>query len=708
MLAESPKGKGKGTVAELLLEIGTEELPAHTVGPALEQLAHGLRSALAEALDREPQVTTVGTHRRLTVFVAELPPSQPAREEVVTGPPVRIALDEDGQPTQAALGFARSQALTVDDLQVRDTPKGQYLCAVKQTPGRPTADLLCDLLPPLIASLSFPKSMYWRTPAFRFARPVRYILALLDTDVLPLQAAGLQAGRLTRGHPFLAPEDISLERADFKKYLESLGAAGVVADHHRRREELHRALAEATAKHGGRFQEEELLDEVTFLVELVNVVEGSFPEEYLELPREVLEAAMKNHQRYFPVHDADGNLIPRFLLASNRPTEADPAVRAGNERVLVARLFDAKFFWQEDLKRPLRDRMADLDQLIVQDKLGSYREKTDRLVSLATGLVAELGLSEQKQDEVRRAAELAKADLTTEMVAELPELQGIMGGEYARAEGEPEAVARAIREQYLPRQADDPVPSTDDGAILALADRLDTLAGCFAVGLVPTGSADPYALRRAALGVLRILIEKQYLLLSLRRVLSNALEPFAEKAERPPEEVLDDLLVFFRDRLTNLLLEKGHELELVRAALAVGYDDVTDTVHRLEALRELAQEPAWRDLVKAVERTHNITRDYTGPLDVDESSLQQPEEEKLWQLLQEQRDRIGQSLDRRDYRNAAQVFARTFAQPLHTFFDQVFVNVDDQALRNNRLALLKNINLLISSRFADLSQVHVE
>lgn len=692
---------------DLLLEIGTEELPARFVPPALEQLCEGIGSALAEALGQRPEVTTLGTHRRLTVFATGLPEAQPPREKLVLGPPAQVAFDSAGKPTKSALGFARSQAVAVDDLEVRDTERGRYLCAIKRTPGRPAADVLLEILPAVIGGLSFPKSMYWRTPGFRFARPIRYLLALLDEDVLPLEVAGLQAGRTTRGHPFLAPDEIALERADLDLYLRRLERAGVIADERRRRAGLRRALEEATSRHGGQFAEEELLDEVTFMVEVVNVVEGSFPEEFLKLPGAVLEAAMKNHQRYFPVHNAEGELVARFLLASNRPSEADDAVRAGNERVLVARLFDAKFFYDEDLARPLRERLAQLEQLMFQEQLGSYREKTDRLVGLAEALAAQMHLEEGVQSAVGRAALLAKADLTTEVVTEFPELQGIMGREYARADGEPESACLAVGEQYLPRRADDPVPATDAGALLALADRLDTLAGCFAVGLVPTGSADPYALRRAALGVLRILIEKE-LLLSLRQVLTQALEPFTEKADRPTDQVLSDLLSFFRDRLTNLLLDQSHDLELVRAVVASGYDDVTDVVQRLEALEVLAPEPSWRDLVKAVERTHNITRDYTGTLQVDENLLQEAEEQKLWKLYEDTSETVKNLIAERNYPEAAETFTRTFAGSLHIFFEEVFVNVEEEALRNNRLALLKNINLLISERFADLSQVYVE
>ena len=692
---------------DLLLEIGTEELPARCVTPALDQLSDGIGSALAEALGKRPEVIALGTHRRLTVFATGLPDAQPPREKLILGPPAQVAFDSAGTPTKSALGFARSHAVAVEDLEVRDTERGRYLCAIKRTPGRPAADVLLEALPAVIGGLSFPKSMYWRTPAFRFARPIRYLLALLDEDVLPLEVAGLRAGRTTRGHPFLAPEEIALGRADLDLYLQRLESAGVIADQHRRRAGLRRALQEATRRHGGEFGEEELLDEVTFMVELVNVVEGGFPDQFLNLPREVLEAAMKNHQRYFPVHDAEGGLVARFLLASNRPAEADDAVRTGNERVLVARLFDARFFWQEDRQHALVDSLAGLEQLMFQEQLGSYREKTDRLARLAETLAAQMNLDEGIQGAVGRAALLAKADLTTEMVTEFPELQGVVGREYARADGEPEAACLAVGEQYLPRRGEDPVPRTDAGAALALADRLDTLAGCFAVGLVPTGSADPYALRRAALGVLRILTEKE-LPLSLRQVLTQALAPFTEKADRPTDQVLSDLLSFFCDRLTNLLLEQGHDLELVRAVLASGYEDVTDVVQRLEALEGLAQGPGWRDLVKAVERTHNITRDYTGTLRVDEDLLQEAEERQLWHLYQDGSETITNLIAERNYAEAAETFTRTFAGPLHVFFDKVFVNVEEEALRSNRLALIKNINLLISERFADLSQVYVD
>jgi len=742
-------------MADLLLEIGTEELPARFVLPALAQLADALGSALGEALGSTPTVTTLGTHRRLTAFVAGLPAAQPAREELVVGPPAGIAFDDAGEPTKAALGFARSQGVEAKDLEVHETERGQYLCTVKQIPGRATAELLVEILPGIISGLSFAKSMYWSTPTFRFARPVRYLLALLEEDVLPIELAGLRAGRATRGHPFLSTGEIELERADLDLYLQRLEVAGVMADHNRRRSELHRQLEAAAASHGGRFIEEELLDEVTFLVELVNVVEGSFPEEYLQLPREVLEAAMKNHQRYFPVHDAGGTLVNRFLLASNRPPEADDAVRRGNERVLIARLFDAKFFWQEDQRTRLEDRLAELEQLVFQEKLGSYREKTERLEALCLAIGRELK-DAPADDVLKQVARLAKTDLTTEMVTEFPELQGIMAREYARREGYPDEVCQALGEQYLPRRVDDPVPQSRAGAILALADRLDTLAGCFAAGLVPTGSADPYGLRRAALGALRIAIETN-MSLSLTKLIRRAVEPFVERMglQSLADGVTDALRRLFHDRLSSLLMEMGYDVNLVRAVLQapkhdvtgelrffagkygvdtasfaapwefIGYDDVTDVVQRLDALTKFTEEPGWRDLVKAVERTHNITRGFRGRISpetswlspeeqrigvtwVDENALREPEERKLWELCQETEEQISDLLSQRNYLQAAELFARTFAEPLHVFFEKVFVNVEDEALRNNRLALLKRINLLISESFADLAQVYVE
>jgi glycyl-tRNA synthetase beta chain len=420
---------------------------------------------------------------------------------------------------------------------------------------------------------------------------------------------------------------------------------------------------------------------------------------------------MKSHQRYFPVHDASGTLVDHFLIASNRPREADDTVRAGNERVLVARLFDAKFFYNQDLSRPLRERLSDLDQLIFHENLGSYREKTDRLVALVAHIARQMPAFQVLEAWVKEAAKLSKVDLVSAMVTEFPELQGIMGREYARLEygvAAPE-VAEAIVEQYLPRRAEDAVPGTRTGAVLALADRLDTLAGYFALGLIPTGSADPYALRRAAFGVLRILIETKWNLpRSLRELLTRALEPFCEKASRPIDQVLSDLLDFFRDRLTYLLLEQGHPLELVRAVLAAWFDEPPNVLARLEALRTLSAEPGWRDLVKAVERTHNITRDYTGLLHVREELLQEPEEKALFALWEGNWRTVLDLMERGEYLAAARTFARTFAQPLHVFFEKVFVNVEEEALRRNRLALLKEINLLISTTFADLSQVHVE
>ncbi|MHB8918801.1 MAG: glycine--tRNA ligase subunit beta, partial [Desulfocucumaceae bacterium] len=491
---------------DFLLEIGTEEMPARFVGPALQQLKELAGNQLREKRIQFEQVRAVGTPRRLAVYTTGLAESQQPLVKEVKGPALKVAYNSSGEPTPAVLGFARSQRVDMASLVVKPVGPVEYVFARKSEQGRPTAEVLAQICPELIAGLHFPKPMRWGDLEFRFARPIRWILALYGNAVVRFSLAGLEAGRTTLGHRFLSRGPLTLN--DARDYFGEMKKAFVVVDPEERKQ-LIRSQVEAAAKsEGGRVEEdEELLDEVTNLVEYPTAFVGSYDQAFLRLPKEVPVTVMREHQRYFPVTGSDGGLLPRFIGVRNGITEHIDTVRAGNEKVLRARLADGAFFWDEDLKVPLADRAGSLKKVIWQESLGTVYDKVERVTGLALFIGEKLGAGNDLLGIIKRAAAICKADLVTNMVYEFPELQGVMGREYALRSGEIRDVAQAIFEHYLPRFAGDILPSTQGGRVLSLADKMDTLAGCFAVGIQPTGSQDPYALRRQALGIGSIILD---------------------------------------------------------------------------------------------------------------------------------------------------------------------------------------------------------
>jgi len=691
---------------DFLLEIGTEEIPAGYLAPAASALAGMVREQLAAGRLDAGEPRTLYTPRRIVLFVPGLPDAQDDFSEKVQGPSVKIAFDASGKPTKAAAGFARGQGVAVDDLVVEETKNGPYVFAEKTVKGSPTRDVLARVVPQVIPRLPFPKSMHWVEVTFSFARPIRSVLALLDDEVVPFECAGVTSGRVTHGHPFLAPDAIEIERADLDAYRSALRETFVIVDVDERRDLTRSQIEALLAAHGASLTELDLLDEVTNLVEYPNAVEGAFPEHYLDVPSEVVQAAMMEHQRYFPVRDASGKLVNRFITVSNRPAEYADSIREGNERVLNARLSDAEFFWREDRKLPLQSYAGQLTGVTFQEKLGSYADRVNRIAEVGRFIAGELGCPAVVVKKVTRAAQLCKADLVTEMVGEFPSLQGIVGREYAKADGEDAEVAAAVAEHYQPRSVRDDLPRTRVGTILALADKFDSLVGCFAAGLAPTGNQDPYALRRQTVGIIRIVLTGE-LVLSLDGVLAKAkgLLPAGLAGVRTVEE---DVRTFVQDRLYYYFLDDETPHDLIRAVLKPGFDDLLDLSRRLASLRKLAGTHDWHKLVTAVERTHNITRDFTPAGDVDEALLTEPEEVKLHGLYLEVRDLITTLIDRHQYGEVCDLYESTFAVPLHVFFEKVFVNVEDDAVRTNRLTLLKLINRLFADRVADLSQILIE
>ncbi|MFZ5633577.1 MAG: glycine--tRNA ligase subunit beta [Bacillota bacterium] len=689
---------------DFVLEIGTEEMPARFVGPALEQLKE-----LAEGMFKDKRidfdrVQAVGTPRRMAVYAAGLAESQQSLVREAKGPALKVAYNAAGEPTPAALGFARSQGVDVADLVVKSVGPVEYVFARKSEQGRPTGEVLAEICPALITGLHFPKPMRWGDNDFRFARPIRWLLALYGDEVVGFELAGVESGRVTYGHRFLAggPRPIN----DARDYFAELKKIFVIVDPAGRKEMIRRQVADAAGSVGGLAEaDEELLEEVANLVEYPTAFAGSFDPAYLRLPKEALVTPMREHQRYFPVTGADGSLLPRFIGVRNGTSEHIDTVRAGNEKVLRARLADAAFFWDEDLKEPLAGRVPALEKIVWQESLGTVRYKAGRLAELASFIGEKLGAGDDLLAVVKRTAMLCKADLVTDMVYEFPELQGVMGREYALRSGEDPAVAQGIFEHYLPRFAGDVLPATPGGRILSLADKFDTLVGCFGVGIQPTGSQDPYALRRQALGICSIVLDGE-LVLSLREIAGRAYDIYSRnnllKIER--ESVLGDLEEFFRQRIRGILTERGFAYDIVEAVLAAGADDILGTLQRAEALDRFRGEPAFDAVITAFNRANNLSRKF-GETAVSPQLLQHPAEKELYEALTGVRRDVGELLADRDYSGVLRR-AALLREPVDSFFDAVMVMVEDRKIRDNRLALLKNVALLVSP-LADLSKIVV-
>ncbi|MGO0123047.1 glycine--tRNA ligase subunit beta [Desulfothermobacter acidiphilus] len=669
---------------DFLLEIGTEEIPARLLRSALTELQTKAGEWLSSLRLTYRRVQTYGTPRRLVLLVQELAERQEELVQEVKGPACAVAFDAEGKPTKAALGFARSQGVRVEDLVVRPVGETDYVFAVRVEEGRPTLEVLRDFGPRLITSLSFPRSMRWGDKKIAFIRPIRWLLALYGEQVVPLEIDGLRADRLTRGHRFLSSGELVVATPD--AYFGLLREHYVVLDPEERKKSILSQLEKLAEQEGGETQADpELLEEVANLVEYATAFCGSFDPVFLQLPEAVLVTTMREHQRYFPLRDRQGKLLPRFLAVHSSSPGSTDSIKKGNERVLKARLADAAFFYREDQARPLADRVEGLKRVGFMEGLGTLYDKTLRLRELAAYLAQELGVDEGTARLLDRAAYLAKADLLTHMVYEFPELQGIMGREYALASGEDPVVAEAIYEQYLPRFAGDELPHTQAGRILSLADKTDNLVGCFGLGLIPTGSQDPYALRRQALGVIRTIISAP-LSLSLERLWERAYRAYGGKLPRSLDEVLNSLRDFFAQRLRVLWGEKIRA-EVIEAVLAVGFDDLDRACRRVQALAAFCSDPAFPLLHTAYQRAVNILKGDLSQEKPDPSLFIHSVEQELYDTLATLEEEVQRMVAQGDYFAALQQLSRLH-QPLDCFFVGVLVMDENPAIRANRLALL--------------------
>ncbi len=711
-------------MANLLLEIGTEEIPASYIRPALQALRARLWKDLSSAgfmaggcVEDSPSEVT-GTPRRLVYHAWELKPASPETTEKLKGPPAARAFGDDGKPTKAAQGFARKNGVAVADLITEDG----YVYARVKRGGEKLDVFLRERLPDVLRALPFPKSMRWMSgDKTSFARPVRHLLCLLDKAVLPFEFAGLTAGRDSYGHPFHAPEKFTLREAKLGFYKAALKGRKVLADMDDRRDRVRRCVEKGAEKSGGKPYNKDgigdaLIEEVTNLVEWPGAVLGSFDEAVCrELPDEVVVAAMTGHQRYFPVADRSGRLLPKFVSIANRDPRGGgnaSVIRTGNERVLHARLADALFFWREDKKTRIEDRLPQLEGVVFHEKLGNMRQKSERIAALARWLSAESGQEEAVGQAAERAALLAKCDLVTRMVFEFPELQGVMGKRYAAEDGEPSSVRQGIEEHYRPRTADSDLPRSQVGRLAALADKFDSIVGGFAAGLAPTGSKDPYALRRAALGIIAI-IRKAKLLArgpGLRAVLEHARELYRRQdmLVDAGDDLIEGLLDFLRDRLEQALTRKSRSVEVLRAVLAAGFDNLADLEKRLAAVTDFAKRKDFAELCTVVERARNIVRKEPELLasrpEPQKNLVSEPAETALYDVYLSTGVKFRQHVKEDRYAEASELYLASFAAPLHKFFEDVYVNAEDESLRRNRLALLANIYSLYADSVADLAE----
>jgi glycyl-tRNA synthetase beta chain len=684
---------------DCLFELGTEELPPQALLKLRDALRQGISNRLDEAGLEYGEILAYATPRRLAIHIKQLAPSQADQQVERRGPPVKAAYDADGNPTKAALGFAQTNSTTVEQLQTLKTEKGEWLCFRALSKGQTVQQLLPEILNQSLNSLPIPKRMRWGNSDHQFVRPVHWLLLLYGTDILPANILGLSADRFSYGHRFHAPAALSIASpADYLSRLQQDGY--VIADFEARRDTIKAQIQEQIDKLAGVAQyDDALLNEITALVEWPVALVGNFEKDYLKLPDEVLITTMQTNQKYVPIKDKQGQLLPHFITILNIDTSNPDIVRQGNERVIRPRLGDAAFFWNQDTKKTLEQRVTELGNVVEQKKLGSMLDKTQRLEQISQHIAERLNADTKS---AIRAAHLCKADLLTDMVGEFASLQGVMGRYYALEDGETEQVANALQEHYLPRQSGGELPPSTAGQIVSLADKLDTLVGIFSIGMIPTGVKDPYGLRRAALGVLRILIEKK-LDLDLVDLVSQALEQ--QKHAHIEDGTQVKVVEFLIDRLRGYSLDLGYLPDEFDAVKTVNPTRPVDFMRRLEAVQSFRRQPEADSLAAANKRIRNILRKVEDKVssNVKTEILTDEAEKTLYTATQQARETVTPILDQYDYSTALRHLAE-LKNPIDEFFDNVMVMADDPLLKANRLALLHQIQQLFL-QIADIGKL---
>ncbi len=686
--------------AELVVELGTEEIPASMLERATRQFAQRLLESLREERLPSNLHAVWFTPRRMIVSLSDVPLRQDDLLETLIGPPRRVAYDSEGKPTRAALAFAEKNGIPLSKVTITETPKGEYLSAVRRQQGQKTSEVLERLVPAAIGKVQFPKAMYWSPDHFRFARPLRWIVALYAGKVVRFSLADVRSSRYTSGHRFVGKPRIAV--TDSMTLKNSLRQNGVIVDSGERAGLIRAGLESAARAAGGRLlTDEELLATVVNLNENPSVVCGTFDRRFLDLPDEILVTVMKEHQKYFSVVDEADRLLPAFLAVINLAADPTGKIRSGHERVLRARFADAEFFWNTDRKARLADREAALKSVLFQQKLGSYYEKTQRVLALLPKVAESTGCAHDLP-ELEMAAHMMKCDLVTEMVKEFTDLQGVVGGLYARVEGHPEKVWRPIYEQYMPKTSTSASPTSLGGAVLSLVDRLDTVCGCFAVGLIPTGSKDPFAVRRQGNGILKIMLDHR-LGASLAQMTRWSLETLGAA----DDGVESELKKFFEGRLRFMFEEMGYSYDCINSALAVGSDDPSDAAERVRALQEMRQESDFIALASGFKRVMNLLAQSGMPdAEADRTTMSDAHEIALWQCYVETRPGVEAARKEHRYGEALRLMA-SLRGAVDAFFEQVLVMAEDPDVRRNRLALLGQLARLFLS-VADISQIVIE
>mgnify|MGYP000872148646 FL=1 len=687
---------------DAILEIGTEELPARLFPDLLDTMEQSATRLLKEERVEYSSLKAYATPRRLVLYIKEVASEGRSHVQEVRGPTYRVAFDETGEPTRAARGFANAHGVGVSDLVVKEEAKGKFVYAISRTPGRDARDALRDVFTCLITGLNFERAMRWGDGDFRFVRPIRWLLALWGGDIIDIEINGIKGNRFTSGHRFLSSDKIEIRQVE--NYFDVLDEAYCIVNQDRRKAIVAKGIQKVAEGIGGQIAEDEkLLTELTYLSEHPVPLAGEFDPDLLKLPKEVIITSMKGHQRYFPVQNEQGSLLPVFIaVRDGLPTHID-AVRKGYERVLSARLHDAKFFYEEDTKTHFETYVSRLEGIVFHEGLGTVLEKTCRIIALVEAISDRLGCHEDTKAIAKRAAKLCKADLVTNMVREFPELQGVMGREYAYLSGEDEDSSKAVFEHYLPRFAGDVLPESTAGVIIALADRIDTVAGFFGIGIIPSGSEDPYALRRSISGIVSILLEREvHLPVSWLAQKAVALLEAGGMLERSSEETAEDILDVIGQRLRSSLIDRGIRYDLVDAAMAVGFDDVPDTYKRAQALSDASCTKEFALACTGYTRASRLAGDADYG-NVNQALLDEPAERTLFDALESAEDSIQTMLREKNYSGILSMLSQ-LAEPIDTFFTEVLVMAEDEDVRRNRLALLTHITSL-TREMADLGKV---
>ena len=690
--------------SDLLIEIGTEEIPSGYLAKALRDFAMMMEKSLNEnRISTSGPLLAQGTPRRMVLAGRAIADQQEDAVQEIMGPPRHVAFDRDGRPTMAAEGFAKKLGVDAADLALVQTPKGEYVYVKRQIRGRSTPEILAEVIPKIITELPWPKSMRWGNVGFSFVRPIHWVLAIFGGTTIPFEIAGLRSGNQTKGHRFLAPEPVEVR--GIEGYFEGLESGFVVVDPSKREAMIRDEVGKAAESVGGAVGEDsELLVTVTHLVEYPSAVCGGFDPAFLSLPEAVLITSMRTHQKYFAVYREDGSLMPNFVAVNNTVARDPSVVRKGHERVLRARLSDASFFFNEDRKRPLLSRLEDLKGVIYQADLGTSYAKVQRIAVLSAYL-AGIFLPAQEAD-AELAANLAKCDLVTQMVSEFPDLQGVMGEAYARLEGYDPDVAGAIREHYLPTRAEGDLPVGALGAVVGLADRMDTVVGFFSVGLEPTGAADPFALRRHVIAIIRIAEDRGWDL-SILEFIAKAVGRLRSEIRLDEEAVLEKVEGFIRERYKQMLLRRGYEAELIDAVFSVNFDQIAEVRLRVEALHRFVGESAeFKGLALTFKRVSNILKGQKVHYTADPAVFTETEERALWDVCEAVDHELTSRLIRRDYHGALNLLIR-LKQPVDNLFDRVeILTKKSQSQRENRLGLLQKVSRTFLS-IADLSRFSI-